>query len=401
MRQAQVTDISGRHVCVSGRWVTCIGNRTPSVGDLVWTDGRCVYGNEQEGGGSSVVAGGGSKGIPILIYHRAYLMEHEKSRRVGTLEDVEYMVHRKNHIAYFSWEDRIADADVDSQGNIYEVVGASGIEWFPKEPGVTDPQDFTITVKKNQDVLQRVDVSAYYEQAKQDCLVLRDKLPPVEEPFSSLYGIFDCKQGYVDADGHWGAWLFIGASGTLELAGDSAGVLQLYYFDESGEHLLMDTRGRLTNEAPCIVKTNEYYAGVSGRRFPIHDGYYFTMESYQPVWWRIGLPTVVVATIYAPQGEPLFTGRFYNIPRFSILPIGAGRYLLDVNHRIVPDFEMTTGALYDVTKREDMTHIAPGIYLLEGGKLTQLIDGYNDTLRLRYLKDSRKWVRSIQAKGKD
>lgn len=74
-----------------------------------------------------------------------------------------------------------------------------------------------------------------------------------------------------------------------------------------------------------------------------------------------------------------------------------GRYLLDVNHRIVPDFEMTTGALYDVTKREDMTHIAPGIYLLEGGKLTQLIDGYNDTLRLRYLKDSRKWVRSIQA----
>ena len=401
MRQAQVTDISGRHVCVSGRWVTCIGNRTPSVGDLVWTDGRCAYGNEQEGGGSSVVAGGGSKGIPILIYHRAYLMEHEKSRRVGTLEDVEYMVHRKNHIAYFASEDCIADADVDSQGNIYEVVGASGIEWFPKESDATTPQNFTITVKKNHDILQQVDVSAYYEQAKEDCLALRDELPPVEEPFPSLYGIFDCKQGYVDADGHWGAWLFIGASGTLEPAGDSAGVLQLYYFDESGAHLLMDTRGRLTNEAPCIVKTNEYYAGVSGRRFPIPGGYYFTMEPYQPVWWRIGLPTVVVATIYTPQGDALLTGRFYNIPRFSILPIGVGRYLLDVNHRIVPDFEMTSGALYDVTKREDMTHIAPGIYLLENGRLTQLVDGYNDTLRLRYLKDSRKWVRSIQAKGKD
>ena len=401
MRQAQVTDVSGRHVCVSGKWVTCIGNKTPSVGDLVWTDGRCVYGNEQEGGGSSVVAGGGSKGIPILIYHRAYLMEHEKSRRIGSLEDVEYMVHRKNYIAYFASEDRIADADVDSQGNIYEVVGASGIEWLPKEPGATAPRNFTITVKKNEDVLQQMDISAYYEQAKQDCLALRDELPPVEEAFPSLYGIFDCKQGYVDADGHWGAWLFIGASGTLELAGDSAGVLQLYYFDESGVHLLMDTRGWLTNEAPCIVKTNEYYVGVSGRRFPIPGGYYFTLEPYQPVWWRIGLPTVVVATIYTPQGEALFTGRFYNIPRFSILPIGVGRYLLDVNHRTVSDFEMTTGALYDVTKREDMTHIAPGIYLLENGRLTQLIDGYNDTLRLRYLKDSRKWVRSIQAKGKD
>ncbi|MDY6268822.1 MAG: hypothetical protein SPL39_07605 [Selenomonadaceae bacterium] len=401
MRQAQVTDISGRHVCVSGRWVTCIGNRTPSVGDLVWTDGRCVYGNEQEGGGSSVVAGGGSKGIPILIYHRAYLMEREKSRRVGTLKDVEYIVHRKNHIAYFAWEDRIADADIDSHGNLYEVIGASGIEWFPKESDATTPRNFTIAVKKNKDVLEQINFSAYYEQAKEDCLALRDELPPVEEPFPSLYGIFDCKQGYVDADGHWGAWLFIGASGTLELAGDSAGVLQLYYFDESGAHLLMDTRGRLTNEAPCIVKTNEYYAGVSGRRFPIHDGYYFTMEPYQPVWWRIGLPTVVVATIYTPQGEALLTGRFYNIPRFSILPTGAGRYLLDVNHRIVPAFEMTSGALFDVTKREDMTHIAPGIYLLENGSLTQLIDGYNDALRLRYLKDSKKWVRSIQGNRKD
>ena len=154
-------------------------------------------------------------------------------------------------------------------------------------------------------------------------------------------------------------------------------------------------------EAPYIVKTSESFDGVSGRQFPIHDGYYFTMEPYQPVWWRIGLPTVVVATIYTPQGEALLTGRFYNIPRFSILPTGAGRYLLDVNHRIVPAFEMTSGALFDVTKREDMTHIAPGIYLLENGSLTQLIDGYNDALRLRYLKDSKKWVRSIQGNRKD
>lgn len=397
MKRAQVTEVSGRHVCVSGKWVTCIGNKTPSIGDLVWTDGRCVYGSEQEGGGSSVAVRGGSKGIPILIYHRAYLMEREKSRRVGTLEDVEYMVHRKNHIAYFTLADRIADADIDSQGNLYEVVGASGIEWFPKESGATTPQNFSITVKKNQDVLQQVDVSAYYERAKQDCLALRDGLPPVDDGVPSLYGIFNCRQGYADANGHWGAWLFIGASGTLELAGDSAGVLQLYYFDESGTHLLMDTRGQLMREAPYIVKTSESFDGVSGRQFPIHDGYYFTMEPYQPVWWRIGLPTVVVATIYTPQGDALLTGRFYNIPRFSILPIGAGRYLLDVNHRIVPSFAMTSGALYDTTKREDMTHIAPGIYLLESGRLTQLLDGYNDTLRLRYLKDSRKWVRSIQA----
>lgn len=365
MRRAQVTEVNGRHVCVSGKWVTCIGNHTPSVGDLVWTDGRCVYGSEQEGGGSSVVVRGGSKAVPILINGNAYLMERENYRRVGTLGDVSYMVHCKNHIAYFTSADRIADADIDAQGNIYEVVGASGVEWFPS--GTSSPRPAVITVKRNQEILQQVDVSAYYEQAKQDCLALRDGLPPVDEPNPNLYAIFSCNQGYVDCDGHWGAWLFIGAHGSLDVAGDSAGVLRLYYLDESGVHLLMETQGRLTKQAPYVNKTSESFDGVLGRQFPIHDGYYFILEPYHPVWWRIGLPSVIVATIYTPQGEALFTGRFYKIPRFSILPIGAGRYLLDVNQRVVPDFSMEYDALYDVTKREDMTHVAPGIYLLERG----------------------------------
>ena len=83
------------------------------------------------------------------------------------------------------------------------------------------------------------------------------------------------------------------------------------------------------------------------------------------------------------------------IPRFSILPLGKGRYLLDVNHRLLLAFEM----VYRVAGLwEDMTHIAPGIYLLENGSLTLLLEGRNDAFRLRYLKDYRKWVHSIQGK---
>lgn len=119
------------------------------------------------------------------------------------------------------------------------------------------------------------------------------------------------------------------------------------------------------------------------------------MEPHQPVWWQIGLPSVAVCTIFTPNDEAIFTGRFYMIPRFGILPLGNGRYLLDVNQRVLMAFAMEYRA---AGLWEDMTHIAPGIYLLENGSLTMLLEGYNKALRLRYLKDYRKWVRSIQGK---
>ncbi|MGF0127753.1 hypothetical protein [Selenomonas bovis] len=397
MRRAQVEKVDGRHVFVDGRWLTCIGNRLVSPGDRVWTDGRCVYGNEQEGGGGSVMTSGWVKGIPILIYHQFYLLTHEKIQRIGRSETIASMIHRKNHVAYFSEKEYVVDADMDSQGNLYALSGAHGIEHIPAMPDDPGPQDFTITVRKNQKILHRFDFSRSYEQVKQECFALRNELSLIDrDTYSpSLYGDFSCWNGYVDCDGHWSAWLLLESSGELQIYSQSAGVIKLYYIADGNMHLLMDTRGQLVKEKPCIIQTKIYFDGVIGQKFPIQDGYYFTMKPHQPVWWRIGLPRVAVCTIFTPDNEAIFTGQFYMIPRFGILPLGKGRYLLDVNHRLLMAFEM----VYRITGlSEDMTHIAPGIYLLENGSLTLLLEGRNDAFRLRYLKDYRKWVHSIQGK---
>lgn len=389
MKRAQVTEVSGRHVCVSGKWVTCIGNHTPSIGELVWTDGRCVYGNEQEGGGSSVLVRGGSKAVPILLNHKqAYLMARETCRRVGTLDDVSYMVHRKNHIAYFTSADHIADADFDSQGNLYKVVGVSQVEWLPYNPDKRSSQDRNITVQRNQEILRKVNFSTYYEQVKQDCLALRERLhQDVMDYYPHLYGNYVCNNGYVDSEGNWGAWLLVQAEAWLSLAGESSCVIRLYYIDEERFHLLVDTEGLSLWEG--FVQTHDDFSGLSGRRFPIHDGYYFTIAPYQHDGIRVTLPDVVIPTVYTPQGDALFTGRFYMIPRFSILEAGAGRYLVDINQRSV-----IAGGFYE--HAEELTYDERGIQLLDNGKRTMLLQGFNGTLRLRYLKDSQKWVRSIQ-----
>lgn len=60
--------VSGTRVYADGKWLRCIGNKRVSVGDCIWTDGRCVYGHEQESQQPQVItAQEEEEGIPIII----------------------------------------------------------------------------------------------------------------------------------------------------------------------------------------------------------------------------------------------------------------------------------------------------------------------------------------------
>ena len=48
MYRAKVEQISGSKVRAGGKWLTCIGNKNVRIGDLIYTDGRCVYGYDKE-----------------------------------------------------------------------------------------------------------------------------------------------------------------------------------------------------------------------------------------------------------------------------------------------------------------------------------------------------------------
>ena len=67
MKQVRVSAVNGRKVQAAGKWLTTIGNRNISVGDLVWTDGKCVYGHQSDAGGSPTIIGSKPDEIPLLI----------------------------------------------------------------------------------------------------------------------------------------------------------------------------------------------------------------------------------------------------------------------------------------------------------------------------------------------
>ena len=117
MHRARASEVRGNKVLVDGAWLTCIGNRSVYPGEWIWTDGRCVYGHESEGG-SSYVPTDVLSGIPILRCawkdNKAltrYYYAKGKLRDLGFGKDGGWMVSRGGHFAFF--DAAYLDAEMD------------------------------------------------------------------------------------------------------------------------------------------------------------------------------------------------------------------------------------------------------------------------------------------------
>lgn len=66
VKQVRANAVSGKMIYTDGRWCTCIGNSPVRVGDYVYTDGRCIYGNVIEAGRPYIPPIIPNEGIPIL-----------------------------------------------------------------------------------------------------------------------------------------------------------------------------------------------------------------------------------------------------------------------------------------------------------------------------------------------
>ena len=86
MYKARADAVSGTRVYAGGKWLQCIGNKNVSVGEYVWTDGRCVYGHLQESEQPKVITvPQEEEGVPLVRFSdettkRAELYTFEKKR---------------------------------------------------------------------------------------------------------------------------------------------------------------------------------------------------------------------------------------------------------------------------------------------------------------------------------
>ena len=162
MKQVRVTAVNGRKVQAAGKWLTTIGNRTVSVGDLVWTDGKCVYGHSADTGGDSAVMSAALSGIPLLKYPNKYLYYRKgKIENFGEGDRHFFMLNQGNRIAFFEdVEGRPYDADMDSQGNVYSLHARQIYADWDAYPSIAFKQG-EIVVKRNGEVFSECNIEPF------------------------------------------------------------------------------------------------------------------------------------------------------------------------------------------------------------------------------------------------
>ena len=393
MHRARVTEVRGKKVLSEGKWLTVIGNRSVHNGDWVWTDGRCIYGHESAGGSAPVLAKRGESGVPIYVggWHRIY--QRGELRRLSGLPAVSYrgLLYLGAHAAhllphpYPRGKRQLLDADMDAYGNIFTL---TGVYWEEDDDGIWPGALGAVRAEKNGEEIASHDLRPYYEMFK---------LPH--------YTSIITGGGHIDCEGNWGFYLEIDASTDGGYNGRKPGremTNTVYYVNAASAHPLFYEYARLNENG--FLRKIEKFTGARGKKFPIHDGYYYMWNRYAPVSANVlSRPERIILTIFTPTGDKILTGCFRLGTRFTILHIGDGQYLLGVHFVTTQTLSMfTTGEdqvpeVYPPEWGWDVVHpFENGLYLCKDGVLKNLVEGYCDTFRFRRVRDIKTWEKTLK-----
>lgn len=123
MHQERVTAVSGSNVLAGGRWLRAIGNQSIEAGDLIWTDGRCVYGNSAEGGETAPVAVGRERQIPIFLDDGTHCLYRGNKLRIGAKGGTHYLMANRGSKIAFTDTYGALDVSLSAAGEVKELLG--------------------------------------------------------------------------------------------------------------------------------------------------------------------------------------------------------------------------------------------------------------------------------------
>lgn len=371
MYRARVEKISGKKIYAGGKWLQCIGNKNFHVGELVYTDGRCAYGNFLEAQQPLVITASPEEGIPIVTTNPLFtfykgklkLIDKENTRsgffinnknKSYFIEDAytfppdEYVYQYNDNWGTKIEEEQACDlegvlaANVDKAGNLF-IIYIDG---------------FNMTIRKNGNTLDTINLEELLEEAKNfvpqpeaieipepDIPGQDESIDPVPKgPFvyydTNNWVELKITHCFIEDENDWSVFLdfFIYKETTTWVLGGLIG--SDYYDFESATRCYVNyyiTNDGVTHDKP-VSETHvdplnkwalEWYERswywIIGRepdpkkKVPLQDGYYFKEE-----WTRHviaynelpnGTPIPVVAfymkrIIFSPEDIEIFSGYF-------------------------------------------------------------------------------------------
>ena len=402
MYRVRAEKVSGKKVLAKGKWLICIGNKPVSVGDLIYTDGSCVYGFYQEAQQPPVIVSSTTiSGIPIITsetYNKRIYCLYKNGNAQEITRDAErkdynitLMINGYKSKVYVETAPNglaanlarpILAANVDKQGNLYRMVKVSSnyqIEIWKNENCVK-----TISADSSKEYF---DVAwAFIENENDWAYILAEATATttVQEVEIEYDGIFYNRKFLTNYEG--AAYFCNSEIGSKNIAGWAGCFIQ--YGDISG--------GLDVPEIDLRIDKTKEYLNCDEIKFPMQDGYYFTMSNMYPMPLNVGgAPWIAAKEIYSPNGNLIFSGLF---PVSSYLTIY--KNLIGVKDNGYLSSGIYQALEQDSNYRTPNNLINSGIYRIEAGELNGVLarkDAYYDQFnqRLRPMTKYKNWQENM------
>ena len=182
MYRAKVEAISGTKVYAGGKWLRSIGNKSVRVGEMVWTDGCCVYGHNQISQQPLIVtAVDTDEVIPIVVRKEYYALHTETEYELYIFSKGKFkfiktfvknylyswwavMINDKKNIFFSSYPVNVGNhtrttlraTNIDKKGNRYDML----LVWtsYTDEHGHELVDHAYVEIVKNGKVIKNIDL---------------------------------------------------------------------------------------------------------------------------------------------------------------------------------------------------------------------------------------------------
>ena len=409
MYRARAEKVSGKKVYAGGKWLICIGNKPVSVGDLIFTDGRCVYGFYQESQQPMVISQKKIIGaIPLITQNwRNQCLYY--TYRNGNLQEItlrdengKEIKDTKTVLMINSYKDKvfveknlfdrkpILAANVDKQGNLYRMIN------FKDERGIAIFKNEEMVKTISDEIYSQDDTIAwaFIENENDWAYILGKTIETVNIASESEWITYRYSAGewlYPINTIYNGNAYFYNSAGACKNIAQWSGDLLSY-----GTHSPQAWGDIVPYFDLSLAKSNEIL-NCQDIKFPMQDGYYFTMSNMYPMPITIGgAPWIATKNIYSPTDKLIFSGVF---------PVSS--YLTIYKNLIgVKDNDYLSKAVYQALEPRESWQppenlIDSGVYQLVDGNLKPVLADENYyysflNQRLRPMTGYKNWTDNLQ-----
>ena len=352
MERAIAKAVKGRRVLADGRWLTCIGNKNVKAGDVIWTDGRCVYGNQSEGGGCCLPIDLPLSGIPILGKKGKHqYFAKDMLQDAGDGEEHSRMLNNGRKYQFFDL-DQLLDAEFDDKGNLYTLESGGATYNFDR----MEYESFgDLCLARNGEAIMEFDIlpclKRQCEKASKEAETLVSPMAGDNPGSSTAIEFTQCliMNGKVDVYGNYAL--------VLDTIVDAAHEEWAYQtmpgpWGSTGTTYIMQNIGRSSCQQRSLITREEeqvYMEGIwtdttlyegdgsheetqwdlpaGALRLPLQDGYYCTFDGKVDMHYPSSGGDYT-ASIYNAEKELVVVGPFNPFMNLSICKLGDGEYLI-------------------------------------------------------------------------